>query len=44
MPAETQAWERYAEAYQEVSQSRDVGHMLDRTLTERAFGETLGEG
>jgi hypothetical protein len=36
-PKEARAWQRYTEAHQEVSQSKDIGHLLERTLTERAF-------
>jgi predicted metal-dependent phosphoesterase TrpH len=36
-PKEAQAWQRYTEAYQEASQSRDVLNVLGRGLTERAF-------
>ena len=41
-PQEDRAWEAYTTAYQEVAQSRDVGHLLERALTERAFSETPG--
>jgi hypothetical protein len=36
-PAENRAWERYTEAKQEVDASRDIGFLLDRSLTERAL-------
>ena len=36
-PRENRAWEPYTQAHQEVSQSRDIGHLLERTLTKRAF-------
>ncbi len=36
-PQEDKAWEAYTTAYQEVAQSRDIGHLLERTLAERAF-------
>ncbi len=39
-PAENRAWERYTTAHQEVAQSRDIGHMLERTLTERALSSS----
>jgi hypothetical protein len=41
-PQEDRAWEAYTTAYQEVAQSRDVGHLLERALTERAFSEAAG--
>jgi hypothetical protein len=36
-PAEARAWESYTTAHQEVSQSKDIGHLLERTLTEQAL-------
>jgi hypothetical protein len=36
-PAEARAWESYTTTHKEVSQSRDIGHLLERTLTERAL-------
>jgi hypothetical protein len=36
-PSENRAWESYTAAYQEVSQTRSVGHLLERGLTERAL-------
>jgi hypothetical protein len=36
-PTENRAWESYTAAYQEANQSKDSGHMLERTLTERAL-------
>jgi hypothetical protein len=36
-PTENRAWESYTAAYQEANQSKDIGHMLERTLTERAL-------
>ena len=41
-PAESRAWEAYTTAYQEAAQSRDVGHLLELALTERAFSEATG--
>jgi hypothetical protein len=41
-PQEDRAWEAYTTASQEVAQSRDVGHLLERALTERAFSEATG--
>jgi hypothetical protein len=45
-PAESRAWESYTTAHQEVSQSRDVGHLIGRALTERALssGQSSGIG
>jgi hypothetical protein len=45
-PAENRAWESYTAAHQEVSQSRDVGHLIGRALTERALssGQSSGIG
>jgi hypothetical protein len=31
------AWESYTAAYQEVSGSRGIGHLLELTLTERGL-------
>ena len=42
-PQENKAWESYTAAYQEVNQSKDIGHLLERTLTERALN-TSPEG
>jgi hypothetical protein len=36
-PSENRAWESYTAAYQEVSQSRGIEHVLARGLTERAL-------
>ena len=36
-PAETRAWESYTAEHLEVNQSKDIGHLLERTLTERAL-------
>jgi hypothetical protein len=36
-PQENRAWESYTAAYQEANQSKDIGHLLERTLTERAL-------
>ena len=36
-PAESKAWEAYTTAHQEVEQSKDIGHLLERILTERAL-------
>ena len=41
-PQEDRAWEAYTTASQEVAQSGDVGHLLERALTERAFSEATG--
>src|SRR5215217_9017667 len=45
-PSENRAWESYTAAHQEVSQSRDVGHLIGRALTERALssGQSSGIG
>jgi len=44
-PAENRAWETYTAAYQEVSQTGDIMHLLGRGLTERAFSsEAAGIG
>jgi hypothetical protein len=42
-PAENAAWERYTEAQQEVSESRDIGFLLERSLAERAFSGQSSE-
>ena len=39
-PAENRAWESYTAAHQDVNQSRDIGHLLERTLTERVLSTT----
>ncbi len=36
-PAESRAWESYTTAHQEVSQSKDPGHLIEWALTERAL-------
>jgi hypothetical protein len=36
-PQENRAWESYTQAHQEVSQSRGIGGLLERSLTDRAF-------
>jgi hypothetical protein len=36
-PTENRVWEAYTAAHQEVSQSRGLGHLLERTLTGRAL-------
>jgi hypothetical protein len=36
-PAESKTWERYTEAHQEANQSKDLGFLLERSLTERAL-------
>jgi hypothetical protein len=36
-PQENRAWESYTVAHQEVSESRGVGNLIGRTLTERAL-------
>jgi hypothetical protein len=36
-PSENKAWESYTAAYQEVSESRGIGQILERGLTERAL-------
>jgi hypothetical protein len=36
-PAESKAWERYTEAYQEANRSRDPMALLERSLAEHAF-------
>ena len=36
-PQEYRAWESYTAAYLEANQSKDIGHMLERTLTEHAL-------
>jgi hypothetical protein len=43
-PQEKKAWESYTEAYQEAGQSRDVMHLLDRSLTERALSSDQASG
>jgi hypothetical protein len=42
-PQENRAWESYTQAYQEVAQSKDIGHLFERALTERALN-TSPEG
>ena len=41
-PQESRTWESYTNAHREVAQSRDVGHLLERTLTERALSSDGG--
>ena len=36
---ESRAWESYTTTHEEVSQSRDVGHLLEHALTERSFSD-----
>ena len=36
-PTESRAWESYTQAHQEVNQSKGIDHLLERSLTERAF-------
>jgi hypothetical protein len=36
-PTENRAWESYTAAQQETNQSKDIGHLLERTLTEHAL-------
>jgi hypothetical protein len=36
-PQENRAWESYTAAYQEARESRGIGHLLERGLTERAI-------
>jgi len=36
-PQEKRAWESYTAAYQEARESRGIGHLLERGLTERAI-------
>jgi hypothetical protein len=42
-PTENKAWESYTAAYQDANQSKDIGHLLERTLTESALN-TSPEG
>jgi hypothetical protein len=37
-PAESKAWESYTQAHQEANQSKGLGFLLERSLTERALG------
>jgi hypothetical protein len=39
-PAESKAWERYTEAYQEVNESKGIDGLLGRAFAERAYGES----
>ena len=42
-PQENRAWESYTVAYQDVSESRSIGRLLERGLTERdIFSEAAG--
>jgi len=41
-PQENRAWEAYTAAYREVSESRGVGYLLERGLTERALSSGPG--
>jgi hypothetical protein len=41
-PQENRAWESYTAAYQEVSQSKGMDGLLERSLTDRAFSEAAG--
>jgi hypothetical protein len=41
-PQEARAWESYTNVHREVAESRDVGHLLERTLTERALSSDGG--
>jgi hypothetical protein len=43
-PKEAKVWEAYTQAHQEVSQSRDIMHVLGRGLTERAFSSEQPSG
>jgi hypothetical protein len=45
-PQENRAWEAYTAAHQEDSQSKDVMHVLGRSMTERALsgGPASGNG
>ncbi len=43
-PAENKAWEAYTAAHREASQSKDIGHMLERTLAERALSSEQPPG
>ena len=43
-PKEAKVWEAYTQAHQEASQSRDIPHLLDRALTERAFSSEQPSG
>jgi len=43
-PKESKAWEAYTQAHQEVSQSRDIMHLLGRSLTERALSSDPASG
>jgi len=36
-PAESRAWENYTEAHKEVNESKGIGFLLERSLSERAF-------
>jgi hypothetical protein len=41
-PQEGRAWEAFTNAHREVAESKDVGHLLERTLTERALSSDGG--
>ena len=39
-PQKNWAWESYTAAYQDVRGSRGVGHLLERSMTERAISSS----
>jgi len=43
-PQAKRRWEEFVAASQEVSQSRDIGHLLERSLTERALSSEQPSG
>jgi|SRR5215212_6338637 len=43
-PQEDRAWQSYTTAHQEISQSRDIMHLLGRGLTERALSSDQASG
>jgi hypothetical protein len=43
-PTEEKNWTAYTEAHQEVNQSKDVGHLFERSLTERALSSEQESG
>ncbi|MDQ3317099.1 MAG: hypothetical protein M3522_07170 [Actinomycetota bacterium] len=43
-PQEARSWESYTNAHREIAESRDVGHLLECTLTERALSTDEASG
>jgi hypothetical protein len=43
-PEDNRAWEAYTAAYQDVRESRGIGHLLGRDLTERVLSSDPASG